>query len=130
MPPEEAGVPPPGALLEAPAPLEDDALPAAGAGVLAAAGAELELPPECPRRATSQITRSRATAARAIWKGREICVTHPPSAFLPRELNGARVIGHGAPAIGGGRPEHRSADGAVKRRFRAFSGPAARRARQ
>src|SRR6476661_10841467 len=121
MPPEEAGVPPPGALLEAPAPLEDDPLPAAGAGVLAAAGGELELPPpECPRRATSQITRSRATAARAIWKGREICVTHPPSAFLPRELNGARPIGHGAPAIGGGRPEQRSADGAVERRSERF----------
>jgi hypothetical protein len=65
--PEGAAVPPPGELWEAPAPLADDALPVAGAGVLAAAGVELELPPpECPRSATSQITRSRATAASAI----------------------------------------------------------------
>ena len=42
--------------------------PEAGAGVLATAGAELVLPPpaECPRSATSQITRSMATAAIAI----------------------------------------------------------------
>jgi len=47
--------------------LADEALPEAGAGVLAAAGAELVLPPpEWPRSATSQITRSRATAASAI----------------------------------------------------------------